>query len=161
MVRYLNHLQEENFIKAYYQLSPFTITPTNIFANYSKERTTWWYIERRATARAAEKLAGYISKGLKTALEVVPSVTTKICSFALMEEKMYYGLIFSDNPYKGCFECFYSLPNLPLMINHPDKICPGTRSPPLFSSSHSVSRFLTPSLPPHPFFMFPHHLFTP
>jgi hypothetical protein len=38
MVHYLDHPQEENFIKAYYQLSPFTITPTNIFANYSKER---------------------------------------------------------------------------------------------------------------------------
>ena len=84
MVRYLNRPQEENFIKAYYQLSPFTITPTNIFANYSKECATWWYVERRATARAAEKLAGYISKGLRTALEAVPSITTKIRSFALM-----------------------------------------------------------------------------
>ena len=41
MVRYLDHPQEENFIKAYYQLSPFTITPTNIFANYSKECAAW------------------------------------------------------------------------------------------------------------------------
>jgi hypothetical protein len=37
MVQYLNCPQEENFIKAYYQLSPYTITLTNIFANYSKE----------------------------------------------------------------------------------------------------------------------------
>ena len=74
MVRYLDRLQEENFIKAYYQLSPFTITPTNIFANYSKERAAWWYVGRRATARAAKKLAGYVSKGLRTALEAVPSV---------------------------------------------------------------------------------------
>ena len=137
MVRYLDRPQEENFIKAYYQLSPFTITPTNIFANYSKECATWWYVGRRAAARAAEKLAGYVSKGLRTALEVVPSVTTKIRSFALMEEKMYYGLIFTDNPYKGCFECFCSLPNFPLMVDHPDKIQPGTTSPPLSSSSRS------------------------
>jgi hypothetical protein len=41
MVRYLDCPQEENFIKAYYQLSPFTITPTNIFANYSQERAAW------------------------------------------------------------------------------------------------------------------------
>jgi hypothetical protein len=122
MVCYLDHLQEENFIKAYYQLSPFTITPTNIFANYSKECAAWWYVGRRAAARAAEKLAGYVSKGLRTALEAVPSVTTKICSFALMEEKMYYGPIFTDNPYKGCFKCFCSLPNLPLIVDHPDKI---------------------------------------
>ena len=78
MVRYLDHLQEENFIKAYYQLSPFTITPTNIFADYSKECAAWWYVGRRATARGAEKLAGYVSKGLRTALEAVPSITTKI-----------------------------------------------------------------------------------
>ena len=91
MVQYLNCLQEESFIKAYYQLSPFTIISTNIFANYSKECAIWWYVGRRATARAAEKLAGYVSKGLRTALEAVPSVITKICSFALMEEKMYYG----------------------------------------------------------------------
>ena len=96
MVRYLDRPQEENFIKAYYQLSPFTITPTNIFANYSKERAAWWYVGRRAAARAAEKLAGYVSKGLKAALEAVPSVTTKIRSFALMEEKMYYGPIYSN-----------------------------------------------------------------
>ena len=44
MVRYLNRPQEENFIKAYYQLSSFTITPTNIFANYSKECAAWWYV---------------------------------------------------------------------------------------------------------------------
>ena len=137
MVHYLDRPQEENFIKAYYQLSPFTITPTNIFANYSKERAAWWYVGRRAAARAAEKLAGYVSKCLRTALEAVPSVTTKICSFALMEEKMYYGPIFSDNPYKGCFECFCSLPNLSLIINHPDKIMPGTQSPPLSSCSCS------------------------
>ena len=60
MVRYLDHPQEENFIKAYYQLSPYTITPTNIFANYSKEHAAWWYVGRRAAARAAEKLAGYV-----------------------------------------------------------------------------------------------------
>ena len=120
-----------------YQLSPFTITPTNIFANYSKEHATWWYVGRRAAARAAEKLAGYVSKGLKSALEAVPSVTTKILSFALMEEKMYYRPIYSDNPYKGCFKCFCSLPNLPLMIDHPDKILPKTCSPPLTSSSRS------------------------
>ena len=122
MVRYLDHPQEENFIKAYYQLSPFTITPTNIFANYSKECAAWWYVRRRAAARAAEKLASYVSKGLRTALEAVPSITTKIRSFALMEEKMYYGPIFSDNPYKGCFKCFCSLPNLSLIVDHPDKI---------------------------------------
>jgi hypothetical protein len=137
MVCYLDRLQEKNFIKAYYQLSPFTITPTNIFANYSKERATWWYVGRRAMARAAEKLAGYVSKGLRTALEAVPFITTKIHSFALMEEKMYYGPIFADNPYKGCFECFCSLPNLPLMVDHPDKIRPETTSPPLSSSSRS------------------------
>ena len=60
MVRYLDRPQEENFIKAYYQLSPFTITPTNIFTNYSKEHAAWWYVGRRAAARAAEKLAGYV-----------------------------------------------------------------------------------------------------
>ena len=38
----------------------------------------------------AKKLAGYVNKGLRLALEVVPSVITKICSFTLMEEKMYY-----------------------------------------------------------------------
>ena len=54
-----------------------------------------------------------------------------------MEEKMYYGPIFSDNPYKGCYECFYSLPNLSLMIDHPDKILPETCSSPLTSSSCS------------------------
>jgi hypothetical protein len=83
MVHYLNCPQEESFIKAYYQLSPFTITPTNIFANYSKEHAAWWYVGRRAAARAAEKLAGYVSKGLRSALEAVPSITTKIRSFAL------------------------------------------------------------------------------
>ena len=90
-----------------------------------------------AMARAAEKLAGYVSKGLKSALEAVPSVTTKILSFALMEEKMYCRSIYSDNSYKGCFKCFCSLLNLPLMIDHPDKILPETHSPPLTSSSHS------------------------
>ena len=121
MVRYLDCPQEESFIKAYYQLSPFTITPTNIFANYSKEHAAWWYVGRRAAARAAEKLAGYISKGLKSALEAVPSIITKIRSFTLMEEKMHYRPIFSDKPYKGCFKCFCSLPNLPLMIDHPQE----------------------------------------
>ena len=123
MVRYLDHPQEENFIKAYYQLSPFTTTPTNIFANYSKERAAWWYVGRRAAARAAEKLAGYVSKGLKAALEAVPSVTTKIRSFALMEEKMCYGPIYSD-----CYDrtsrtiIFFTYSPFPSHLRYPPSI---------------------------------------
>ena len=50
---------------------------------------------------------------------------------------MYYGPIFIDNPYKGCFECFCSLPNVPLMIDLSDKILPRTHFSPISSSSCS------------------------
>jgi hypothetical protein len=112
-------MQEEQFIKAYYQLSPNTLTPINIFSDYSKERSAYWYVTRRAAARSAEKLAGYVSKGLRTALESVPSVTTKIHSFALMEEKLYYESKDIHTGYKQ-YQCFVSLPNSPALIDHPD-----------------------------------------
>jgi hypothetical protein len=64
MVQHLDHMQEEQFIKAYYQLSPNTITPINIFSDYSKECSAYWYVTRRAAARSAKRLARYVSKGL-------------------------------------------------------------------------------------------------
>jgi hypothetical protein len=114
-------MQEDQFIKAYYQLSPHTITLINIFSDYSKERFTYWYVTQRAAARSAERLAGYVSKGLQTALESIPSITTKIRSFALMEEKMYYGPVDPDAEYKQN-QCFVSLPNSPTLIDHLDDL---------------------------------------
>jgi hypothetical protein len=138
-----NRDQEQAFIKAYFQLSPHTIVPTSIFVDYSQERSAVWYVTRRAAARAAEKLAGYVSRGLRTALEAVPSVTTKIASFSHMEEKMFYGPISQEGPYKGNYQCFVSVAPFPCIIDHPDKLRHMSPDSPILSTS-SISDISPP-----------------
>jgi hypothetical protein len=98
----LQHLERHQriaFIKAYLQTPPKGYPIPNI-PIHPKERSATWYVARRVAARAAERLAGQISLGLRMTLEAIPSITTKITTFSLIEERLYYRVENTKEPYK-------------------------------------------------------------